>query len=72
MVKSEEVPHADSAEVQSSLPPELPPQPLQTDSNMMATEQQAYQQPLVIHEQPKSFEKIVDSEIGRASCRERV
>ena len=65
MVKSEEVPHADSAEVQSSLPPELPPQPLQTDSNMMATEQQAYQQPLVIHEQPKSFEKIVDSVQGR-------
>ena len=65
MVKSEEVPHADSAEVQSSLPPELPPQPLQTDSNMMATEQQAYQQPPVIHEQPKSFEKIVDSVQGR-------
>lgn len=65
MVKSEELPHADSAEVQSSLPPELPPQPLPTDPNMIASEQQAFQQPAVVAEQPKTFEKIVENVQGR-------
>lgn len=65
MVKSEEVPHADSAEVQSSLPPEIPPQP---ESELTsAPEETTYQQqqPAVVPEQPKSFEKIVDSVQGR-------
>lgn len=66
MVDSGEVPHADSAEVQSSLPPEvLPEQPNPEPVEEMYPEQPA----AVVSQAPvnpvKTFEKIVENVQGQ-------
>ncbi|KAF6029637.1 hypothetical protein EB796_012046 [Bugula neritina] len=60
-IQAEEVPHADSAEVQSALPPEVPP-PAEAEEthpqpNLLAAQPAA--------NQPKSIEKIVENVQGQ-------